>query len=42
LNLLLADPFAQKIAVMLSWPQLWTALLGGVIALGILKIARKK
>lgn len=42
LNLLLADPFAQKVAIMLSWPQLYTALIGGVIALGILKIARKK
>ncbi len=30
---ILAAPLASKIAVMMSWPQLWTALLGGVLAL---------
>lgn len=42
LHLLLADPFATKAAAMLSWPQLWTAVVGSVIALGILKLTRQK
>jgi hypothetical protein len=34
---LLADPLVAKLSVMMSWPQLFTALLGGVIAFAALK-----
>lgn len=39
---LLAAPLASKIASMMSWPQLWTAVLGGVIALLIDDAWQKK
>lgn len=40
-NMLVA-PLASKIAVMMSWPQLWTAILGGVLALLIDSGLKKK
>lgn len=40
-NILVA-PLASKIAVMMSWPQLWTATLGGVLALLIDSGLKKK
>lgn len=30
---ILAAPLASKVLVMMSWPQLWTAVVGGVLAL---------
>lgn len=40
-NMLVA-PLASKIASMMSWPQLWTATLGGVLALLIDSGLKKK
>ncbi len=40
-NMLVA-PLASKIASMMSWPQLWTAILGGVLALLIDNNVKKK
>jgi len=40
-NLIAQKPIAAKAAIMLSWPQLLTALAGGIIAWFILKILRK-
>lgn len=39
---ILAAPLASKIAVMMSWPQLWTAILGGIMALLISNVLKKK
>jgi len=39
---MLAAPLASKIASMMSWPQLWTAVLGGVMALLISNALQKK
>ena len=41
MNLFLKKEIAQKVALMLGWPQLFTALIGGVIAYLILKKMRK-
>ncbi len=40
-GLLLKPELAGKVAVIMSWPQLATALLGGVIAFGVLKVMKK-
>jgi hypothetical protein len=40
-NMLVA-PLSSKIASMMSWPQLWTAVLGGVLALSIDQALKKK
>lgn len=39
---LLKNKFLSKVAVMMSWPQLVTAVVGGVIALGIIKKYQQK
>ncbi len=39
---ILAAPLAAKVAVMMSWPQLWTAVVGGVMALLISNALKKK
>jgi hypothetical protein len=41
INLLLKQELALKVAQMMSWPQLFTALIGGMLAWGILKVLRK-
>jgi hypothetical protein len=41
INLLLNKNVASNVAMMMSWPQLVTALAGGVIAYGILRGIRK-
>jgi len=41
INLLLKKEIAQQVAVMMSWPQLLTALAGGVIAYLVLKSLNK-
>lgn len=38
LHLIVQKPIAQKAAQMMSWPQLTTALLGGLLALAVLKV----
>jgi len=40
-NLLLKKEVAANVVAMMSWPQLVTALLGGVIAYGFLKMLKK-
>jgi len=37
IDLLLKKELAQSVALMMSWPQLLTALLGGIIAWGLIK-----
>lgn len=41
INLLLKKEVAKQVALMMSWPQLLTALAGGIIAYFLLKVARK-
>ena len=41
INLLLKQELAIKVAQMLSWPQFFTALIGGALAWGVLKILKK-
>jgi hypothetical protein len=41
INLLLKQELAQKVSLMMSWPQLATALAGGIIAFGIYKFIKK-
>ena len=41
INLLLNKNLATKVAQMMSWPQFFTALIGGILAWGLLKILRK-
>lgn len=41
INLLLKKEIASKVAIMMSWPQLFTALAGGVIAYLFLKSIKK-
>lgn len=41
INLLLNKEVAQKVALMMSWPQLLTALVGGGIAYFVLKILKR-
>lgn len=38
INLIAKKPIAQKAAAMMSWPQLTTALLGGLLAFAVLKV----
>ena len=38
---LLEEPIVAKLAVMMSWPQFFTALIGGMVAYGILKGIKK-
>lgn len=40
-GLILKKEIAEQVALMLSWPQLLTALLGGLLALSFLKIYKK-
>jgi len=42
INLLLKKEVATKVAQIMSWPQLLTALAGGIIAWLILKISKKR
>jgi len=42
INLLLKKEIASKVAMMMSWPQLYTALLGGIFTYGFLKVLKKK
>lgn len=42
IHLITQQPIAQKAAMMMSWPQLATALLGGIIAFIFLKLIRSK
>ena len=39
---ILATALASKIAMMMSWPQLWTAIVGGIMALLISQALQKK
>jgi hypothetical protein len=41
ISLLLQQSLAAKVSAMLSWPQFFTAILGGVLAWGVLKILKK-
>lgn len=41
INLLLEKAVASQVALMMSWPQLLTALIGGVIALAFLRLINK-
>lgn len=41
INLLMNQQVSDKVAWMMSWPQLVTALLGGIVACGLLFILRK-
>ncbi len=38
---LLEEPIVAKLAVMMSWPQFFTALVGGMVAYGVLKGVKK-
>ncbi len=40
-GLLLKQTLATKVATLMSWPQFFTALVGGILAWGILKIVKK-
>lgn len=40
-NVLLAPPMLQKLPSMFTWPQLFTALIGGAVALLIVPVLRK-
>ncbi|MBU0596927.1 iron hydrogenase [Patescibacteria group bacterium] len=40
-NLLLKKEVASTVATMMSWPQLWTAVVGGLIAFVVLKGMKK-
>ncbi len=42
INLLLKKEIAQQVALIMSWPQLLTALAGGVIAYPIIKLIKRK
>jgi len=39
---ILVATLASKIAMMMSWPQLWTAVVGGIMALLISQALQKK
>lgn len=41
INLLLQKEIAEKVALMMSWPQLLTALAGGIIAFPVIKLIRR-
>ena len=40
-NVLLAPPMLEKLPAMFTWPQLFTALIGGAVALLMVPILRK-
>ncbi|MFH1890757.1 MAG: iron hydrogenase [Candidatus Kuenenbacteria bacterium] len=40
-GLLLKQALAAQVAILMSWPQFFTALIGGILAWGILKIVKK-
>ena len=40
-NVLLAPPMLEKLPAMFTWPQLFTALIGGALALAIAPVLRK-
>ncbi len=42
INLLLKKELAKQVSLMMSWPQLLTAIAGGIIAFIVLKILKKK
>ncbi len=42
INLLLKKEVAAKVSVMLSWPQLLTALIGGLLAYGFMRFYRAR
>ena len=42
INLLIKKEIAQQVALIMSWPQLLTALAGGVIAYPIIKLIKRK
>jgi hypothetical protein len=42
IGLLLSKPLAQKVAVMMSWPQFFTALIGGILSWIIIKKLKNK
>lgn len=42
INLLIKKEIAEKVALIMSWPQLLTALAGGVIAYPIIRLMKKK
>lgn len=42
INLLLKQELAAKVSAMMSWPQFFTALIGGLLAWGTLKILKNK
>ncbi|MFH1326291.1 MAG: iron hydrogenase [Candidatus Falkowbacteria bacterium] len=41
INLLLNSAVASKVASMMSWPQFFTAIIGGILSFGILKISTR-
>jgi hypothetical protein len=41
IRLLLNQKLAPAVAQMMSWPQFYTALIGGILAFGVLKILKK-
>lgn len=41
MNTLLPGPLVEKLSIMMSWPQLYTALIGGVMAYAVLKVMKK-
>jgi hypothetical protein len=41
INLLLKKEIASTVATMMSWPQLWTAVIGGIIAYGVLRAMKR-
>ena len=40
-NLLIKQELSIKVAQMMTWPQFYTAMIGGMIAFGMLKVLRK-
>ncbi len=42
INLLLKQALADKVARMMSWPQFFTAIIGGILAFGILKVLKAR
>ena len=40
-NVLLAPPMLEKLPAMFTWPQLFTALIGGALALAVVPVLRK-
>ncbi len=42
IGLITSEQIAAKVAVQMSWPQLVTALCGGILAYGVVKLLRKE